>query len=108
MNLHQPRTNKRQILFTADTPAGGKPWVFKLNPALVWDDVSEDTKLRLKNLAEETEAAYAHKYPNRPSGEWLEKTQKYRPAGSSYTIQVPLGEMVNSLRDIFFLHHPNE
>jgi len=31
-----------------------KSWSFKLNPELSWDDVSEDTKLRLKSLPEET------------------------------------------------------
>jgi len=32
----------------------GNSWLFKLNPKLAWDDLSEDTKLRLKNLPEET------------------------------------------------------
>lgn len=103
MNLHQPRTNKRVVLFTAEHPAPGQPWVFHLNPALSWDDVSEETKLRLKTLPEETEAAFAHKYPGRPSSEWQSKTQKYRRQGESATIQVPLGEMVYSLRDMYAL-----
>lgn len=49
----QPRTNKRQVLFTADLPKPGEPWLFILNPELVWDDISMDTKLRLKNLPDE-------------------------------------------------------
>jgi len=103
MNLHQPRTNKRQVLFLADTPGPNEHWSFKLNPELSWDDVSEDTKLRLKSLPEETEAAYASKYPGRPSREWRVKTQKYRPPGATATVQVPLGEMVYSLQRIYFM-----
>jgi len=108
MNLHQPRTNKRVVLFTAEHPLPGQPWVFHLNPALTWDDVSEETKLRLKTLPEETEAAFSHKYPGRPSAEWQSKTQKYRPVGESTTIQVPLGEMVYSLRDMYSLFELDE
>uniref|UniRef100_A0A7S1SU11 Uncharacterized protein n=1 Tax=Tetraselmis chuii TaxID=63592 RepID=A0A7S1SU11_9CHLO len=108
MNLHQPRTNKRVVLFTADHPAPGQPWVFHLNSQLSWDDVSEETKLRLKTLPEETEAAFAHKYPSRPSHEWQAKTQKYRPVGESATIQVPLGEMVYSLRDMYALFESDQ
>ena len=108
MNLHQLRTSKRQVLFTADSPAPGQPWVFQLNPNLTWDDINEDTKLRLKTLPEETEAAYARKYPKRPSSEWQHKTQKYRPQCSTSTVQVPLGEMVNSLRDIYFVQEGHQ
>ena len=43
------------------------------------------------------EEAFRRKYPNRPSSEWQEKTQKYRPVGAAATIQVPLREMVGAL-----------
>lgn len=40
------------------------------------------------------EAAFARKYPNKASSEWVYKTQKYRPPGSNSTYLVPLADMV--------------
>lgn len=101
MNLHQPRTLKKQVLFVGRQDGANKAWVFDLNPALSWDDVSLETKLRLKTLPEETELAFSRKYPKRPSCEWGKKTQKYRPAGIGGCVTVPLRDMICTLRDIF-------
>ncbi len=37
-----------------------------------------------------------HKYPNKPARDWVKKSQKYRPPGSSVTYSVPLADMVRS------------
>jgi hypothetical protein len=40
-------------------------------------------------------AAFKRKYPNRPSGDWAKKTQKYRVPSSGDVVQVPLCDMVS-------------
>lgn len=102
MNLHHPRTNKRQVLFVGVLCDETRNWQFKLNPALSWDDVSPETKLRLKNLPSETEAAFARKYPNRPTVEWVYKTQKYKPQGMPHSVTIPMADIINTLQDIYY------
>lgn len=102
MNLHHPRTNKRQVLFVGNFCPETRSWSFNLNPALSWDDVSPETKLRLKNLPQETEAAFARKYPSRPTLEWVKKTQKYKPQGSSHSVTVPMSDMIGTLQSIYY------
>mmetsp|Transcript_24782 Transcript_24782/g.54034 ORF Transcript_24782/g.54034 Transcript_24782/m.54034 type:complete len:337 (+) Transcript_24782:146-1156(+) len=102
MNLHHPRTNKRQVLFVGQQNPQTRHWTFDLNPALTWDDVSVETKARLKTLVSETEQAFMQKYPNRPSSDWVKKSQKYRQQGSGMTFSVPLSEMIHSLVQIFY------
>lgn len=53
LNLHQPRTPKRMILFIGRQDDAAGVWSFDLNPGLTWDDVSNETKLRLKTLPDE-------------------------------------------------------
>ncbi|GLC72975.1 hypothetical protein PLESTF_001315700 [Pleodorina starrii] len=53
MNLHQPRTAKREVLFIG-SQSEERGWRFFLNPALAWDDVSLETKMRLRTLPQET------------------------------------------------------
>lgn len=104
MNLHQPRTLKKQVLFVGRLEPDTKRWTFDLNPQLSWDDVSLETKLRLRTLPQETEAAFSRKYPKRPAHDWAKKTQKYRPQGCAANVVVPLGDMVTAMRDIYFRH----
>lgn len=105
MNLHHPRTAKRQVLFVGTQQAhDGRRWLFQLNPALTWDDVSAETKLRLRSLPQETEVAFSRKYPGKPGCEWVHKTQKYRPPGCSSTFLVPLCDMIHSLGAIYQAH----
>lgn len=105
MNLHHPRTAKRQVLFVGSQQAhDGRRWLFQLNPALTWDDVSAETKLRLRSLPQETEVAFSRKYPGKPGCEWVHKTQKYRPPGCSSTFLVPLCDMIHSLGAIYQTH----
>ncbi|GAB4817186.1 hypothetical protein N2152v2_004232 [Parachlorella kessleri] len=101
MNLHNPRTAKKVVLFVGQKEAASGRWVFDLNPALTWADVSQDTKLRLRDLLGETQAAFRRKYPNRPSGDWSKKSQKYRAPGTSATHQVPLDHLVLSLHQMY-------
>lgn len=101
MNLHHPRTAKRAVLFVGNQDAN-RHWTFDLNPVLSWEDVSLETKLRLKTLPQETEAAFARKYPNRPRSDWGRKTQKYRPPGSTSTVIIPLVQLITSLQDIYY------
>lgn len=54
MNLHQPRTQKRVVLFVGCWVEASGRWVFNLNQELTWDDVGAETKLRLRTLPEET------------------------------------------------------
>lgn len=58
MNLHQPRTAKRVVLFTGEWDGSLQRWVFQLNEELTWDDVGPETKLRLRTLPEETVSIY--------------------------------------------------
>jgi len=104
MNLHHPRTLKKLVLFVGHQEPSTGRWHFELNPGLTWDDVSLETKLRLKMLPEETAQAFAHKYPDRPRAEWALKVQKYKAPGSSTTMTVPLSDMVYSLQEIFNQH----
>mmetsp|Transcript_35009 Transcript_35009/g.110629 ORF Transcript_35009/g.110629 Transcript_35009/m.110629 type:complete len:332 (-) Transcript_35009:221-1216(-) len=104
MNLHQPRTAKRKVLFVGTLMDDGE-WVFDLNEAITWDDVSADTKTRLKTLVEETEAAFVQKYPSRRVSDWKYKIQKYRLPGGSRTYMVPLADVVYSLQEIYFQNH---
>ena len=55
MNLHNPRTAKKVVLFVGQNDAASGRWLFDLNPALTWADVSQDTKLRLRDLLSETQ-----------------------------------------------------
>lgn len=54
MNLHQPRTQKRVVLFTGSYIEHARRWEFILNPELTWDDVSPETRVRLRTLPDET------------------------------------------------------
>ncbi|EFJ40491.1 hypothetical protein VOLCADRAFT_119952, partial [Volvox carteri f. nagariensis] len=98
MNLHQPRTAKREVLFLGRHNED-RGWHFFLNPALLWDDVSQETKMRLRTLPRETELAFARKYPGKPCRDWVKKTQKYRPPGCPVTYAVPLADMPVHLMD---------
>ncbi len=51
--LLQPRTTKKLVLFVGNQQSN-RSWRFELNPGLTWDDVSVETKLRLKTLTSET------------------------------------------------------
>ncbi|KAG2428363.1 hypothetical protein HXX76_010507 [Chlamydomonas incerta] len=102
MNLHHPRTPKREVLFLGRQQEGGRGWVFFLNPALVWDDVSPETKMRLRTLPQETELAFARKYPGKPARDWVKKAQKYRAPGGAVTHAVPLADMIYSLTAIYY------
>ncbi|PNW72581.1 hypothetical protein CHLRE_15g634855v5 [Chlamydomonas reinhardtii] len=102
MNLHHPRTPKREVLFLGRQQEGGRGWVFFLNPALVWDDVSPETKMRLRTLPQETELAFARKYPSKPPRDWVKKSQKYRAPGGAVTHAVPLADMIYSLTAIYY------
>ncbi|KDD74453.1 hypothetical protein H632_c1302p0, partial [Helicosporidium sp. ATCC 50920] len=98
MNLHNPRTAKKCVLFVGQRGSGvGARWSFDLNPQLCWGDVSEDTRLRLRSLLAETESAFARKYPARPRDGWRRKAQKYRPPGASAAQQVSLEDLILSL-----------
>ncbi|KAG2487295.1 hypothetical protein HYH03_014135 [Edaphochlamys debaryana] len=101
MNLHHPRTTKREVLFLGQH-VEGRGWNFFLNPALGWNDVSPETKMRLRTLPQETELAFSRKYPNKPPRDWVKKTQKYRPPGCSVTYAVPLADLVYSLTSIYY------
>eukprot|EP00775_Hariotina_reticulata_P011789 gene11789-11934_t len=83
MNLHHPRTAKKLVLFVGEQNEANGSWCFSLNPGLSWDDLSLETKLRLKLLPVEAEQAFQHKYPDRPCHEWGSKMQKYKPPGSN-------------------------
>jgi len=50
---------------------GGSGFVFVLNPELDWNDVSFDTRVRMKTLVAETGDTFAHKYKKRKSGDWV-------------------------------------
>ncbi|GLI67728.1 hypothetical protein VaNZ11_011927 [Volvox africanus] len=101
MNLHQPRTAKREVLFLGrHTEERG--WHFFLNPALGWGDVSVETKMRLRTLPQETELAFMRKYPGKPGRDWVKKTQKYKPPGCVVTYAVPLADMIYSLTAIYY------
>eukprot|EP00878_Enallax_costatus_P012121 GHUV01012654.1.p1 GENE.GHUV01012654.1~~GHUV01012654.1.p1 ORF type:complete len:468 (+),score=166.66 GHUV01012654.1:96-1499(+) len=106
MNLHHPRTAKKLVLFVGEQDTSTGSWKFRLNPGLTWDDVSVETKLRLKTLPIEAEQAFLHKYPDRPAAEWGSKVQKYKPVGSSTTVNVCLKGMVTSLSSIYYEHEP--
>lgn len=98
-SLLQPRTAKKVVLFVGQRDSSTGRWTFGLNPALSWAaDVSLDTKLRLRDLPAEAQAAFARKYPARQPGDWCLKSQKYKPPGSSQTYQVPLEQLVRKLR----------
>ncbi|PNH04976.1 hypothetical protein TSOC_008815 [Tetrabaena socialis] len=101
MNLHHPRTAKREVLFVGKH-VEGRGWNFFLNPALTWADVSPETKMRLRTLPQETELAFMHKYPGKPGRDWVKKAQKYRPPGCSVTYSVPLADMIYSLTSIYY------
>ncbi|GIL64469.1 hypothetical protein Vafri_18379 [Volvox africanus] len=101
MNLHQPRTAKREVLFLGQHTEG-RGWHFFLNPALGWGDVSVETKMRLRTLPQETELAFMRKYPCKPGRDWVKKTQKYRPPGCVVTYAVPLVDMIYSLTAIYY------
>jgi hypothetical protein len=108
MNLHHPRTAKKLVLFVGEQNLEAGSWTFILNPGLSWDDVSIETKLRLKTLPIEAKQAFLHKYPDRPVHEWGSKVQKYKPVGSSSTVNVCLRDMVTSLSTIYFEHEPHD
>eukprot|EP00198_Chlamydomonas_reinhardtii_P011282 XP_001700619.1 predicted protein [Chlamydomonas reinhardtii] len=92
----------REVLFLGRQQEGGRGWVFFLNPALVWDDVSPETKMRLRTLPQETELAFARKYPSKPPRDWVKKSQKYRAPGGAVTHAVPLADMIYSLTAIYY------
>lgn len=98
MNLHQPRTTKRCVLFLGVPGCTADSWSFRLNPLITWDDVSLETKLRLKTLVQETEAAFLQKYPDCQVSQWENKTQKYQLPGSEASTDVRLADMVYSLQ----------
>jgi len=50
----QPRTAKKRVLFVGTQDAETGAWSFELNAGLTWEDVSPETKLRLRTLPEET------------------------------------------------------
>lgn len=53
-----PRSVSQQLLVANQPGLLHRKWTFDLNPALTWDDVSPETKLRLKTLAQETVCLY--------------------------------------------------
>ena len=81
-------------------------WSFRLNESLCWDDLSPETKERLRTIGEEVVAAYRRKYPDRPQEGWAQHTQKYRPPGSAKTHQVPLTQLLASLHRIWQAENP--
>lgn len=104
MNLHNPRTPRKLVLFVGLQDAATKRWSFALNPELEWADVSPDTRARLSNLLEEARAAFRRKYPGRHPEAWVRKSQKYRPPGSAASYQVTLGDLVTSLARVYEQH----
>ena len=79
-----------QVLFVGRRDEKTHTWAFRLNDSITWDDLSPDTKSRLRSLAAEAEAAYARKFPHRRSELWGLRVQKYRPPGSNRLYQVSL------------------
>lgn len=104
MNLHNPRTPRKLVLFVGSQDASTKRWRFSLNPDLEWADVSPDTRARLSNLLEEARTAFRRKYPGRHPDAWVRKSQKYRPPGSTASYQVTLGDLVTSLAEVYERH----
>ncbi|KAK9861268.1 hypothetical protein WJX84_010653 [Apatococcus fuscideae] len=101
MNLHHPRTSKKAVLFIGDYDTETERWYFGLNEVFKWDDLSPETKTRLRLLPEQAENAFAQKYPRRLSSEWRQKTQKYRRGSDLRSYQVPLGHLVDGLHSIY-------
>lgn len=53
-SLHSPAPSLLPRYASLSPALACSGWVFFLNPALVWDDVSPETKMRLRTLPQET------------------------------------------------------
>mmetsp|Transcript_17780 Transcript_17780/g.58183 ORF Transcript_17780/g.58183 Transcript_17780/m.58183 type:complete len:222 (+) Transcript_17780:2455-3120(+) len=106
MNLHQPRTAKRKVLFIGKKDPANGIWTFALNPNLTWDEVSIETKQRLGTLMDEVVTAFVRKYPSRPVEDWTLKLCKYKIPGdfSKTHHKVPLKDVVDSLCRLYAEH----
>lgn len=104
MNIHNPRTAKKVVLFVGRCDAATGRWAFSLNPKLGWGDVSPETRQRLRHLPQEAAQAFAAKYPARPPADWRRKSQKYRAPGGSQTHLVLLEDLVTSLHALWLQH----
>ncbi|PSC70444.1 hypothetical protein C2E20_6166 [Micractinium conductrix] len=104
MNIHNPRTAKKVVLFVGTRDAATGRWAFGLNPRLSWADVSPDARRRLRHLPDEAAKAFSRKYRSRPPADWRLKSQKYKPPNSSQSHLVLLDDLVLTLHALWQQH----